>query len=97
MRNKHDTLQKQLLVIFEVKSCLIAAYELDAKTVFLFFEKKTHASLFIESRRIVLQPFVVFQIAEFDSPGILMANPNSVFSKLVQATELEAEDHYLIE
>ena len=41
--------------------------------------------------------FVVFQIAEFDSPGVLMANPNSVFSKLVQATELEAENHYLIE
>lgn len=37
------------------------------------------------------------KIAEFDSPGVLMANPNSVFSKLVQATELEAEDHYLIE
>lgn len=98
MRNKHDTLQKQLLVLFEVKSCQVAAYELDAKTVFLFLKKKkTHASLFIESRRIVLQPFVVFQIAEFDSPGVLMANPNSVFSKLVQATELEAEDHYLIE
>lgn len=37
------------------------------------------------------------KIAEFDSPGVLMANPHSVFSKLVQATELEAEDHYLIE
>lgn len=41
--------------------------------------------------------FVVFQIAEFDSPGVLMANPNSVFSQLVQATELEAENNYLIE
>lgn len=40
MRNKHDTLQKQLLVLFEVKSCQVAAYELDAKTVFLFFLKK---------------------------------------------------------
>ncbi|KAL9976502.1 hypothetical protein ACROYT_G013811 [Oculina patagonica] len=37
------------------------------------------------------------KIAEFDTPSTLLTNPNSAFSKLVQATELDAEDHYLIE
>ena len=45
----------------------------------------------------VFYKLALFQIAEFDSPAKLLANPDSAFSKLVQATEVEAEDHYLIE
>ena len=41
--------------------------------------------------------FALFQIVEFDSPSTLLATPDSTFSKLVQATEIEAEDHYLVE
>ena len=41
--------------------------------------------------------FVTFQIVEFDTPSALLANPDSAFSKLAQAMDIEAEDHYLIE
>ena len=54
-----------------------------------------YATLFSKNR--LFNKLVVFQIAEFDSPAALLANPDSAFSKLVQAMEIEAEDHYLIE
>ncbi|CAH3042269.1 unnamed protein product [Pocillopora meandrina] len=37
------------------------------------------------------------KIAEFDTPAALLANPDSSFSKLVQAMEISEEDHYLVE
>lgn len=40
---------------------------------------------------------ISFQIAEFDTPAALLANPDSSFSKLVQAMEISEEDHYLVE